>query len=163
MAIKMKSKSSGDTKNQAVKRGSLGSPERLVNNDPRLLDTFAPGDVSHQGDLILVCLSAMPMSATPRANRQLADGNTQGSRHVLDRGEVFDCDAAEVVRSIKAATGASVDAKYVGPVFRSPSDPTPHDLTHPEHGHQGFAAGCVVAVVYQRNLDAEERERRTVD
>lgn len=138
-------------------------PERLVNNDPRLLATFAPGDVSHQGDLILVCLSSLPSSAKPRANRQLADGNTQGSRHVLARGDVYDCDAAEVVRAIKHATRAEVDAKYVGPVFRSPSDPTPHDLTHPEHGHQGFASKCVVAIVYQRNLDAEERERRTQD
>lgn len=145
-----------ETKNRVV-------PERLVNNDPRLLDTFAPGDVSHQGDLILVCLLGLPASAKPRKNRQLADGNTQGSRHILERGDVFDCDASEVVQSIHASTYVSVDAKYVGPVFRSPPNPTPHDLTHPEHGHQGFAAGCVVAVVYQRNLDAEERERRTID
>jgi len=119
--------------------------------------------VSHQGDLILVAIAKLPKSAKPRKNRQLADGDTQGSRHVLERGEVFDCKASEVVKAIKAATGCDVDKKYVGPVFRSPEEPTANDLTHPEHGNQGFPAGCVIAVVYQRNLDAEERERRTRD
>ena len=38
-----------------------------------------------------------------------------------------------------------------------------NDLTHPEHGNQGFSAGAVCAVVYQRNLDAEEREARVLD
>ncbi len=138
-------------------------PERIVNDDSKLLATFAPGDVSHQGDLILVALPGLPLSAKPRANRQLADGNTQGSRHVLERGDAFDCDAAEVADLIGLATGAKVDARYVGPVFRSPENPTADDLAHPEHGNQGFPPGCIVAVVYQRNLDAEQREQRTAD
>jgi uncharacterized protein (UPF0335 family) len=36
-------------------------------------------------------------------------------------------------------------------------------LTHPEHGNHGFPAKTVCAVVYQRNLDAEEREARVRD
>jgi hypothetical protein len=64
---------------------------------------------------------------------------------------------------IERATRVRVEQRYVGPVFVSPSTPTADDLTHPEHGNQGFPAGAVCAVVYQRNLDAEEREARVAD
>lgn len=134
-------------------------PEAIVNDEAKLHATFEPGDVSHQGDVIVVCLEKLPASAKTRANRQLADGNTQGSRHVLARGEVYDCDPAEVAKML----GGSIAAEYIGPVFVSPAYPTCDDLTHPEHGNQGFPAGVVCAVVYQRNLDAEEREARVRD
>lgn len=139
------------------------NPETIINNAPRLFDDFPVGSVSHQGDLILVAIAAVPKSAKPRANRQLAEGTTQGSRHVLTRGDVFDCSAGEVVKAIKKATGCDVDAKYIGPVFVSPNNPTARDLDHPEHGPQGFPAGTVCATVYQRSLDAEEREQRVLD
>ena len=137
--------------------------ERIVNDDSRFLSSFGVGDVSHQGDLIIVGIDKIPGSAKVRKSRQLADGTTQGSRHVLERGEAYDCDAGEVTNAIKAATGCLVDTKYIGPVFVSPGNPTADDLTHPEHGNQGFPAGQVCAVVYQRNLDAEEREQRVID
>ena len=137
--------------------------ERIANDAPKLHATFEPGDVAHQGDLIIVCIHALPTSARPRKSRQLADGNTQGSRHVLERGDVYDADAKEVSAAIQAATGCPVDLQYIGPVFVSPNEPTHSDLTHPEHGHQGFPAGAICAVVFQRNLDAEEREQRTQD
>lgn len=152
-------------KTKTKKRGKVEQQqhERIVNNSPVLLAAFTTGDVSHQGDLIIVGIARLPGSAKPRANRQLADGNTQGSRHILERGDVFDASVTEVAALIKEATKCDVDPNYIGPVFLSPSDPTPHDLTHPEHGHQGFPPGQVCAVVYQRNLDAEERERRSLD
>lgn len=137
--------------------------ERIVNDDSKFLASFGVGDVSHQGDLIIVGIEKLPVGAKVRKSRQLADGTTQGSRHVLERGEVYDCDAGEVAKAIKYATGCIVDAKYIGPVFVSPGNPTADDLTHPEHGNQGFPAGQVCAVVYQRNLDAEEREQRVRD
>lgn len=138
-------------------------PERIVNDAPKLHGTFEPGDVAHQGDLIIVCIAKLPKSARPRKNRQLAEGQTQGSRHVLERGEVYDADAKEVAKAIKKATGAEVGEQYIGPVFVSPTDPTENDLTHPEHGNQGYAAKAVCAVVYQRSLDAEQREARVLD
>lgn len=137
--------------------------ERIVNDASKLLETFSAGDVSHQGDLIIVGIKSLPASAKPRENRQLADGNTQGSRHVLARGTVYNASPEEVAELIRQATKEWVDARYVGPVFVSPDRPSADDLTHPEHGNQGFPAGTVCAVVYQRNLDAEEREQRTRD
>lgn len=137
--------------------------ERIVNNEPKMLELFEPGSVAHQGDLIIVSIHKLPKSAKTRKNRQLAEGNTQGSRHVLDRGGVYDSDANEVAELILAATGCRIDARYIGPVFVSPESPTEHDLSHPEHGHLGFEAGAVCATVYQRSLDADEREQRVRD
>lgn len=137
--------------------------EAIVNDAPKLHATFEPGDVSHQGDLIIVAIHKLPASAKLRKNRQLADGDTQGSRHILEHGDVYDCDRAEVVVAIKKANGVIVNERYIGPVFVSPESPTENDLTHPEHGNQGFPDGTVCAVVVQRSLDAEEREQRVAD
>jgi len=139
------------------------SREAIINNAPKRFSDFPVGSVSHQGDVIFVAIPTLPASAKPRTNRQVADGSTQGSRHVVERGDVYDGLPAEIVLLIRQATGCDVDARYVGPVFVAPSDPTEHDVTHPEHGHQGFPAGTVVACAFQRNLDAEQRERRTRD
>lgn len=146
-----------------AKKRQGAAHESIVNDAPKLHATFEVGDVAHQGDLIVVRLSKLPASAKPRENRQLAEGNTQGSRHILERGDVYDAKRSDVVKAIKAATKVSIAEQYIGPVFVSPAEPTENDLTHPEHGNQGFPAGAVCAVVYQRNLDAEKREARVQD
>lgn len=140
-----------------------GSHESIINNAPKLHEVFDIGSVAHQGDLIIVRIAGLPKSARRRENRQLADGSTQGSRHVMSRGDVYDADAAHVAKLIQDATGVRVERQYVGPVFVSPAEPSENDLTHPEHGHQGFPAGAVCAVVFQRNLDAEEQAARVAD
>ncbi len=139
-------------------------PESIVNNAPKLHATFEIGDCAHQGDLIIVRIASVPKSARPRLNHQLAEGTTQGSRHILTpKAKVYDVDRAEAAALILAATKCAVAEAYIGPVFVSPVKPTSRDLDHPEHGPQGFPAGAVCAVVYQRNLDAEERERPVLD
>lgn len=137
--------------------------ESIVNDESKLHETFGIGDAVHQGDIIIIGINGLPPGAKHRANRQLADGSTQGSRHVMTRGKVFDCDPESISRAIKDATGIRVDARYCGPVFVSPKNPTADDLSHPEHGNHGFPAGQVCAVVFQRNLDAEQREQRVRD
>lgn len=147
-----------------VKRSvSKKQREQIINDAPRFIASFQPGDVSAQGDLLIVCLPKLPESAKPRINRQLAEGSTQGSRHILERGDVYDCDASRVAAMIRKLLGVEIATAYLGPVFVSPANPTANDLTHPEHGNQGFQAGAVCAVVYQRSLDAEEREARVRD
>lgn len=134
--------------------------EGMINNATKMFDDFPVGTVSHQGDIIIVSIGFVPAPAEPRTNRQLAEGNTQGSRHVLERGEVFDANRQSVADAINRATKgkATVDPKYIGLVFAGPAY-----LSHPEHGHQEFPAGCTCAVVYQRKLDAEEREAQVRD
>jgi hypothetical protein len=151
-------------KTQRKKQMAVAS-ESIVNNEPRTFTDadFPVGTTAHQGDLILVRIESLPSSAKKRANRQLADGNTQGSRHILAPGcKVFDCDGNEIVASIAAVCrGVTLDAKYVGPVFQTVKGKA--DLDHPEHGNHLYRGDMTIACVYQRNLDAENREQRVVD
>lgn len=147
-----------------TKRAPVAS-EAIVNDAPRKFSDadFPVGSVAHQGDLILVRLKMLPKSAVPRKNRQLADGNTQGSRHILKVGSVFDCRHDEVARAIADVCGATrVQDAYIGPVFCCSQSGKAH-LVHPEHGNHRYSGDMVIAVVYQRNLDSEEREQRTQD
>jgi hypothetical protein len=147
-----------------VKKPSTKTHESIVNDAPRMFSEsdFPVGTVAHQGDLILVRIAGLPTSAQRRKDRQLAIGNTQGSRHILKRGVPFDCQAAAVVRAIaEACRGAKIDPQYAGPVFQTKGGIA--DLTHPEHGNHCYRGDMTIAVVYQRNLDAEERERRVLD
>lgn len=132
--------------------------ESVRNDEAKDMTTFAAGDAMPQGDLYIVGLPRMPRNAKPRENRQLADGNTQGSRHVHENGELFDADTQELATLIGEATGAVVDRKYIGPVFRGGS------IRHPEHGdHENYPKDVPCVVVYQRSLDREEREQRVQD
>lgn len=139
-------------------------PERIVNDAPRIFtDADWPvGSAAHQGDLILVRIGAMP-KGKPRKDRQMAEGTTQGSRHVLEVGEALDCDATQVAKAIKAACPKAdlIDAKYIGPVFRTVDGSAA--LRHPEHGDHEYSGDMAVACVYQKNLDAEQREVRSRD
>lgn len=135
----------------------------VINDAPRMFDDsdFPVGTVAHQGDVILVRIAALPKSAKPRQSRQIAEGNTQGSRHVVITGEVFDCDLSEVSKAVKSATKCDVDPKYIGPVFKTVEGCA--DLDHPEHGNHQYRGEMVMACVFQRVLDAEEREQRAAD
>lgn len=135
--------------------------ESIANDSPHTHSAWNCPDAAHQGDLIFVAISSLPKSAKTRKNRQLADGNTQGSRHILSGGKCYDCDAQEVAGLILATTKIAVEAKYIGPVFT-----TPCEVTHPEHGNHIWPKQIgkhVIATVFQRSLDAEEREQRVID
>ena len=112
---------------------------------------------------MFVAIASLPPSAKKTDQRQLAVGGTLGSRHVAARGDVYACDPADTAHEIHAATGCRVDARYIGNVYVSPPDPTADDITHPEHGNQGFPSGTICAVVFQRSLDQLLREQRVAD
>jgi len=135
--------------------------ESIKNDATKVHESFEVGDVAAQGDLHFVAITSLPGSAKPRPNRQLADGDTQGSRHVLRDGEAFDCEVGEVREAIKAATGCDVPPQYIGPVFHGGKAQS--YVEHPEHGDQQFPSDCVIATTYQRTLDREEREMRVQD
>ena len=138
--------------------------EQIVNDQPRTFTDadFPIGSVVHQGDLILVRISAMPNSNKVRKDRQLAIGTTQGSRHILAIGSPCDCDPSEVATAIKSlCPRADIGQQYVGPVFATVNGKA--DLLHPEHDNHHYRGDMTIAVVYQRSLDGEERERRVQD
>lgn len=140
--------------------------EKMFNDDPVTItdSQLDIGQGCHQGDLIVVRLGAMPTSAKPRNSRQLAEGDTQGSRHILAKGQVFDADPAEVAALIKKANGVVVNPAYIGPVFCTNQNGEAN-LEHPEHGdHLYRGENMCFGTIYQRNWDAEEAaERRARD
>src|ERR1700743_3084336 len=111
-------------------------------------DVWTAGKKSPQGDLPLVAVSALPKSAKSRKDRQLAEGSTRGSRHMVEGGEVYDADAGELSKMLKKDAGIEVDPKYIGPIFSGECT-----ITHPQHAHQKFPAHECTVVVFQRNLD----------
>jgi hypothetical protein len=138
--------------------------EKIINDAPRRFSEadFPIGTAAHQGDLILVRIDRLPASARPRREKQLAAGNTQGARHVVGKGRVYECDPTEVAAAIAAACpGTAINAAYIGPVFTTESGAA--DLLHPEHGDHHYRGDMTIASVFQRNLDAEEREQRVQD
>ncbi len=137
--------------------------ESIVNDEPHLHAVFEVGDASRQGDLYFVRIATMPSGARPATSRQLANGSTQGARHIAERGDVYDAPAEDISAAIKVANGCGVPARYVGKIYVSPQSPTADDVSHPEHGNQGFPAGTICAVVHQRNQDKLEGERRAAD
>lgn len=141
-------------------------PESIVNNAPRTFTEadFPPGTASRQGDIYLIRINALPKSAKSRAARQVAEGNTQGSRHIVTVGDVYNCNPEEVLGQISSAAPkvrGTLQARYIGPVFTTVADMA--SLEHPEHGHQHWQGAMVIACVVQRNLDAEDREQAARD
>jgi hypothetical protein len=141
------------TKTQAA---SAPEAERLNTPDSKFNAVIDVGEASHQGDWTFVVLAERPKWAKPITQRQLSPGTSKGSRHVVERGQVYAAPPYEIAASIQAATKGRIrpELRFLGPVIVSPDDPTADDITHPEHGNQGFPAGCVLATVRQRRADA---------
>lgn len=132
------------------------SAENMDAANPASVGTASVGDVVRQGDLYLVCLESLPPDGK-RAPRQLAPGDTQGSRHVA----VGDCavyqpaSPAAVVQLIDSSCrGATVPVELIGPLVECIGETR---IEHPEHGHRILPSGSVWAVVYQRAYAEEVR------
>jgi hypothetical protein len=125
------------------------SAEAIKSNDlQRFPEGASPGDTFRQGDLYITMLDGVPEGAKKvKARLQLAEGETQGSRHCLD--------SARGVTMYAHPTPGPL----IGPVMSLTEERT---LTHPEHGHVALPPGCY-GITYQRDLDQEERERRVQD
>lgn len=138
--------------------------ECIINDESKLHECFEVGDCSAQGDFMLFRLPSLPKSAKPRQSRQLAEGTSMGSRHIVERGDIYDCDPEEVCKMITSVRPKiKVDSRYIGPVFVCPDEPTADDLSHPDHGNQGFPGKSIICSISQRILDAEDREMRNKD
>lgn len=141
-----------------LQRINLENHEVIINNEPKKL-SLSPGDVVHQGDLTLVSIKKLPKSAKEIQEKQLATGNTKGSRHILENGKVYKANSNEICDLIKEVCPKSkVVGKYTDIVFLTPSI-----LTHPEHGDHVYETEGCIAVVHQRIWDQEEKERKVLD
>ncbi len=123
---------------EAIAKAATEAPE------VRIHAKLAVGDIAHQGDVYLQRIKSIPKGWTAKtANRQLAPGTTQGSRHCV-AGDV------ELLAPPKGAD------PLLGPVIVAKDGCT---ITHPEHAHHELPAG-IYQTGYQ--LDQAEKERRAV-
>jgi hypothetical protein len=109
----------------------------------------SPGDAVRQGDVYITLLERVPSGYArhKKWDRQLAPGNTQGSRHVIDS-------AKGVICYIHPAAG-----EFDGPVLSLAQE---REITHPEHGNWILPPG-IYGISYQRTQDAMDQQRRVAD
>lgn len=105
------------------------------------------GDVIRQGDVYLTCIDCLPQG-TKSQNRQLAEGDTQGSRHILS-GDV------RIIEGVKSF--GSVSSALIGPAFECKGEV---EVTHPEHGNKILPAGTCWQTTYQVAFAEEVRRVR---
>ena len=138
----------------------MNAQAERIKSDEHASVSLAIGDNLRQGDIYVVRVNRMP-AGKPRTSRQMAVGNTQGSRHVLvgDLVSLVDADVADATDVLHGLMD-SPRPYQIGPAFETAE---PVTLTHPEHGDRLLTeAGCY-QVIYQRALDGEEREMREQD
>ena len=118
--------------------------ERIDCGAPQVVPTMSPGQGFAQGDVGIIMLDALPQSArkigAPQG-RQIAPGNTKGSRHIVDAAnevKFFRVDDGDMLSDL------ALDATASG-----------FTLRHPEHADVTFPSG-IYRIVHQQN---EKRER----
>lgn len=123
--------------------------------DVRVCRRLEIGQILHQGDVYLVRVADDHPRGAAWGSRQVAIGDTQGSRHVAE-GDVSVWAGVDLPPGFKAPAwlnGANPKPIFLGPVVEARSTWT---LTHPEHADHECAAGTY-QVVYQ--ADARQRAR----
>ncbi len=113
--------------------------ETHTEQELRMIRVIEVGQWARQGDIAVQRVDEEPRTKRT-ADRQLAPGNTKGSRHILE-GKV---DAYE-------GGGDLLE----GPLLIARERFT---VTHPEHAHISLPSGTY-RVTYQRDLQMEERAR----
>lgn len=123
---------------QQIERAAQQASPRL-----RKVAVIQPGEAIRQGDIYVVRIAKAPKQVGMlTANRQLAPGQTRGSRHVVE-GELKVYEAPERGSPLEGPVVVATKA------FR---------VTHPEHAHFELPAGTY-RVLYQRDFSREELER----
>lgn len=122
----------------------------------REVGLMSVGDSLRQGDLYVVFIGdgtnvdEKIFKRLERVRLQLADGDTQGSRHILSSPEgvvSYDIEQPrEVINLLKRAGIQVQEPVYFGPAFTLDRKTT---LTHPEHGDRVLGPGMYVSI-FQR-------------
>lgn len=117
----------------------------------RRIEKISVGKVVRQGDIYIHCVEASHASGRLTRNRQLAIGNTQGSRHVVDIDEGD---------SVLVYEGTALPAwcgprTFLGPLLESDER---FVITHPEHAHVSLPKGRY-QVTHQVDIRTMDRVR----
>ena len=127
---------------------AIESLARAHRSDARKVMSMAFGEIVRQGDVYLTRVDHLPDGEVCE-ERQLAPGNTKGSRHIVS--ESTDCVIVTPRRS----------SPLIGPCIESRSRLI---VEHPEHGWLDLPPG-IYQVTYQRDYAKERAEeiRRVMD
>ncbi len=109
--------------------------------EKQVFEGFPVGKAFRQGDIYILRIKDVPCDAVPMAKPipQLAPGDTQGSRHVL-----------ESIKGLMMYTKHN-PTPLDGPILKPKS---PITVTHPEHSWVTLPPG-VYSIHYQRQLSIE--------
>jgi hypothetical protein len=134
-----------------------------IRRDAHEFVDLQPGDAYPQGDVNICRIDKAPKKAAAYAGRQLAPGDTQGSRHIAEGDvELYTPDADAAIKTLHRLfpKTKSHEVQFLGPIVKARGEWT---AAHPEHGWRSFPAG-VYQVVYQRSFAAVDQEiRRQMD
>jgi len=111
----------------------------------RKVSKIKPGQAVRQGDVYLVVVEGVKAGA-PVLNRQLAPGETQGSRHIAEA-------PAQIFQSPGHPLKGIASNALLGPLVESAKT---WNLAHPEHAHVSLPPGQY-QVVYQLDFAAQRR------
>jgi len=113
--------------------------------EQRTVTRIKPGQAVRQGDVYLVATQGLKVGKAI-FNRQLAPGETQGSRHIAEApAQIFESPGHPI-------QGIAANA-LLGPVVESTQ---PWNLAHPEHAHVSLPPGQY-QVIYQLDFAAQRR------
>lgn len=116
--------------------------ESIKNDEEQRITNVELGDDVRQGDIYLTRLESVPTGAKPiKFRKQLAPGNTQGSRHTIR--------SSRGVKMYEVGNASPLD----GPIIESKGNLA---IDHPEHGNLILPPG-IYATTYQRAFAAELR------
>lgn len=120
--------------------------ERADRDVPEIdfIRTMQVGEFTRQGDIYIELVNLDVAGLKVTAERQLAPGNTQGSRHIM----AGNCTVYERKQGV-----------LVGPAVVCSERVT---VTHPEHNHKSLPStpeGTAYAITFQRDWAQEEAAR----
>jgi hypothetical protein len=139
----MRQKAGAMTNTETVFNDVQSRAESIASDDERAIKTMDVGDEVRQGDVYLTMIKANPDNAMEVHNpsKQLAPGQTQGSRHCLR--------SLAGLKIFKLLAPGPLD----GPIIVADQ---PFTVEHPEHGDRTLPDGTF-AVTYQRGFSDELR------
>ena len=132
------------------------SAEEIKNGEPRTLEIVEPGDVTRQGDLYIIRLEAPLPRHVRWEGRQLALGNTQGSRHIAEGDcECYQPDRNTVNMALHKLIPPTVGYEhFIGPCIDAKG---PLTVAHPEHADVTLPPGTYLVTTQRVWADALTR------
>jgi len=129
--------------------------DNCADQELRHVEDIPVGKAVRQGDIYIRAVTEIPGKRSEIKERQLAPGNTQGSRHIAEgKITLFSRDAdRDVMRRIKIEE--DVAEELTGPGIEANERFT---ITHPEHADVSLPAGKY-CVTYQADYELAEIRR----